>query len=456
MAIRARASSKADTAATSHVVALPVTTQAGDRVVVAFTNDTEDSAASTATAGWSLLGTVAQGTTTNHRCSIFTRVGPGDLTVDLSISEEATWIVIVFEGDGGTPTVASGSGGAPGSPPTIADITSISSLDSGTTYDSVVFCAIDASTDSDFDIVATPPTNWINTVTQRAGVTSSAHTYSADRSLTGVTVIAPGSWSVDEAEQWVTWHVVVPHVESAPGGGGTTPVVRSASGASGSAGSDPAVVPKPAGLAVGDLMIAVHVGDNDGSLANMTGPSGWTTIASQAATPGGQPAVKVWQMIATSTEVAASNFTFNVGAGGIFCSAGIIAITTGTFDPADPIGAGPSFTINASNSTSHVAPSLTGIVNGLLITGHSVDQGGAATCSYTPPSGMTERVDTAASPGWTCLEMNTLELTSTAATGTKTATCTQSRPATSVSMIVNPAPSDATRRTAGFLTLLAA
>jgi hypothetical protein len=235
-------------------------------------------------------------------------------------------------------------------------------------------------------------------------------------------------------------------------GGGSGPTVRSAAGASGAAGNDPAVVTKPSGLAVGDLMLAFHVGDNDALLANMTAPASWTEIASQAAVTGAQPAMKVWHRIATSTETAASNFSFSAGGGGVFCSAGILAITVGTFDPTAPLS--PAFTINASNSTAHVAPSLTGIVNGLLVTAHSTDQGGASSTSYTPPSGMTEHVDTAASTGWTCVEVNTLAVTSTAATGTKTATCTHSRPATSVSLIVSPAPSDVARRTAGFLTLL--
>lgn len=244
----------------------------------------------------------------------------------------------------------------------------------------------------------------------------------------------------------------------ATGGGGTEPLVRGATGASGATGSTPAVVAKPSGLAVGDLMLAFHVADNDGTLANMTGPAGWTTIASQAGVSGGQPAMKVWQKIATSTETAASSFTFESGSGNIFCSAGIIAIQTGTFLASEPLFVGPVFEINAASSTAHVAPSIgTGVTNGLLITAHSTDQGGASSTSYTPPTGMTERVDTAASTGWTCLEVNTLVLTSAGATGAKTATCTANRPATSVSLIVAPAVASGispARRTGGFLQLL--
>ena len=241
-------------------------------------------------------------------------------------------------------------------------------------------------------------------------------------------------------------------------GGWTVPLVRGATGVSPATGSTAAAVAKPSGLAVGDLLLAFQVADNDGTLANMTGPAGWTTIASQAALSGGQPAMKVWQKVATSTETAASSFTFEVGSGNIFCSVGLLAITADTFDPTTPLFVGPVFQINAATSTSHTAPSIgTGVTNGLLVTAHSTDQGGASSCSYTPPTGMTERVDTAASSGWTCLEVNTLVLASAGATGAKTATCTANRPATSVSLIVAPAVASgisAARRTGGFLRLL--
>lgn len=246
--------------------------------------------------------------------------------------------------------------------------------------------------------------------------------------------------------------------ETGGGGGGTEPLVRGATAASPSTGSTAAAVAKPSGLAVGDLLLAFQIADNDGTLANMTGPDGWDMIASQAAQSGGQPAMKVWQQVATSTETAASSFTFEVGSGNIFCSVGLIAIAEDTFDPADPLFVGPVFQINAASSTSHTAPSIgSGVTNGLLITAHGTDQGGASSCSYTPPSGMTERVDTAAASGWTCLEVNTLVLASGGATGAKTATCTANRPATSVSLIVAPAVASGSNpalRTGGFLQLL--
>lgn len=240
------------------------------------------------------------------------------------------------------------------------------------------------------------------------------------------------------------------------GGGSTTqPVVRAASAASGASAGTAAVVTKPAGLAVGDLMLAWQVGDNDASLSGMTGPA-WELIASQGPAAGGHPAMKVYRQVATVTETGATSFSFGTDAG-VFCSAGIVALQVGTFDSSNPLAAAVTFTTNDSSTTAHDAPSVAGVVNGLLITAHATDQGGAATCSYTPPSGMTEQLDTAAASGYTGLEVATLALASSVATGVKTATCTASRPSTGASLIVNPAAAAGNtiaQRTGGFLALL--
>lgn len=446
MAIRSRLAGSG-ASATSHPVTLPAGVQAGDRLIVGVTSNS--SGVTVSATDWTQLGTT-QSQGANHSFSVWTRVATGtdSLTIGLSTAQVAQWVAICLQGDGGTPETPAFASGASATTATVTAITGLASGD----YDSLVFLALDNGTAVNPTGI-TAPTGWNNLTNDTGNATHGVLAFSMEESSAGVTGFSPSNATWTNAEQWITAHIVVPQA-SVGGGGGVVPTVRSAAGASGAAGNDPAVVTKPAGLAVGDLMIAVHVGDNDVALANMTGPSGWTTIASQAGVSGAQPAVKVWQRVATSTETAASSFSFAAGGGGVFCSAGILAITAGTFNTTTPIGASPSFTINAANSTTHTAPSLTGIVDGLLITGHSVDSGGAASCSYTPPSGMTERVDTAASSGWTCLEINTLVLTSTAATGAKNATCTSNRPATSVSLIVNPAPSNTARRTGGFLALL--
>ena len=67
------------------------------------------------------------------------------------------------------------------------------------------------------------------------------------------------------------------------------------------------VVTKPTGTAVGDLLLGFFAADGVPSTTH-TGPSGWTQLGiMEAAT---SVSSSVWYIIATSTEVAASNFTF--------------------------------------------------------------------------------------------------------------------------------------------------
>ena len=203
-------------------------------------------------------------------------------------------------------------------------------------------------------------------------------------------------------------------------------------------------VSKPSGLAVGDLLIAWHICDNDGALSSMGAPSGWSLLGSNAGTTGGHPYEKVWTKVATSGDVAASTFSFTDSTTNISNSVVVMAITTGTYDTASPTTTVSFNNGGTSSSTSHVAPSITGIVDGLLITSHGTDSGGTA-ATYTPPSGMTERADTNGGSGaYTALEVNTLALASTSATGSKTATCTTSRPWKGATLIVKPAAAPAT------------
>jgi hypothetical protein len=211
---------------------------------------------------------------------------------------------------------------------------------------------------------------------------------------------------------------------------------RSASAASNTGGT--LAVSKPSGLTAGDLMVAWHYADNDGVLSSMGAPSGWGLLGSSAGTSGGHPYVKVWTKVATSTDVAASTFSFTDSASGIFNSVVILAVTAGTYDPTTPTTAVSFNNGGTSSSSSVVAPSVTGVVDGLLCTSHGQDTGGTA-ATFTAPSGMTERADTNSGSGsYTALEVATLALASTSATGTKTATSSTSRPWKGASLIVNP------------------
>lgn len=133
------------------------------------------------------------------------------------------------------------------------------------------------------------------------------------------------------------------------------------------------VITKPTGLAVGDLMVACVGCPN---VAPST-PSGWTMHRNISGTAG---QFRLYYIVATSTEVAASNFTFtNLNPGTDNLAGGIIRIS-GVHSSA-PIGTAPGEAQNvAATSVTFTALSVTpASVNNLLV--YCVFQGksGAAT-----------------------------------------------------------------------------
>ena len=77
-----------------------------------------------------------------------------------------------------------------------------------------------------------------------------------------------------------------------------------------------ATITKPAGLTVGDLLLAIVADDGFGS-AFLTEPAGWTALFRSSSGAGDYAEVLVCYIEATSTETAASDFTFTNAAGGI-------------------------------------------------------------------------------------------------------------------------------------------
>jgi hypothetical protein len=206
-------------------------------------------------------------------------------------------------------------------------------------------------------------------------------------------------------------------------------------------------VNKPTGLAVGDLMVAWQVTDNDSSGTNaMSGPSGWPVLGAQAGQPSPGPSfLKIYYRIATSTETAATSFAFATTDTTVDHAAGILAITAGTFDPTTPfVSQGASnvvFGYSATGTTSHVAPSATGVVDGLLLCAFTYDPNGQGTGSYTQVAGMTEQFDIPNTTStWVELAVDSVALTSAGATGNKTATAGASRGYNTASLVVAPAP----------------
>lgn len=139
---------------------------------------------------------------------------------------------------------------------------------------------------------------------------------------------------------------------------------------------------KPTGLTVGDLMVATIGKDDDPST---TGPSGWVNEAEASGTSGNDNNGSMWWIVATATEVAASNFTWS---GDNEDYAGEIAVFI-------PGNSNPAFeqavAVRRINDTTPASSALTTTAGNLLVGGGVGSQGGAGglgvvTAGYTIPT----------------------------------------------------------------------
>lgn len=224
------------------------------------------------------------------------------------------------------------------------------------------------------------------------------------------------------------------------GGGSTSPVFRSATTDIDSTNTSSVALAKPAGLAVGDLMLIAHVSDADGSLGSMTA-SGFTPTGSQAGNATSNfPFMKIWEKIATSGDVAASSFALGTSSSAEDAAA-MIVIEKDTFDPDNPTGT-VSFTTQARTSSQVItAPSVTGVEDGMLVIVLGADTNNVAQSFPTPPTSMTERADAGAD--YALVGVFTQLLTAGGATGTRSATPSPSSTQngwTAASFVINPAP----------------
>lgn len=119
------------------------------------------------------------------------------------------------------------------------------------------------------------------------------------------------------------------------------------------------VITKPVSTAVGDLLVAVIATQNTMS----TAPSGWTQLSNQAS-PGSLVNLYVYYIFATSTEVAASNFTWtaasNVMEGGI-------ARITGNIHTVSPVSVFAKTNAAASTTPSYAITVTPTTPNSILL-----------------------------------------------------------------------------------------
>ncbi len=293
---------------------------------------------------------------------------------------------------------------------------------------------------SDTATATNSPTSWAWTV--QSGPDEVGNTISTAAAI---------SWTPDTAGTFVLratatnaggsgYDEVTLTVNAAGGAGGyVTPVVRSATSDDVATTDESIVMAKPAGLAVGDYLLACHTADADGSLAAMTAPAGFTELAAQAGNASSNyPYLKIWGKVATSGDVAASTFTFPGDTGSDEAGA-LVAIEAGTYDPDDPVGT-ITFTTQARIANQAItAPSITGVEDGLLICVLSADTNNLSQSFPTPPTGMTEVADDG--QAYSLIGVFSEVLTADGATGTRTATPSPSSPAngwTAASFVINP------------------
>jgi len=217
------------------------------------------------------------------------------------------------------------------------------------------------------------------------------------------------------------------------------PVVRSSSvGAAGYAVTAIAIA-KPAGLVAGDYLLALQACDGDAqTLVGMNAPTGFaqiTTMNGSNVSPR-KTYVKMWGKVASAADAAASTFTFQDTANSDQVVV-LVAIKVNTFDPNNPVTFAAITTATGSSTSSHPAPSLTGINTALLICAFTSDTNGTQR-AYTKPSAMTEAGQDAYD--WVCAMLCYQTLTADGGTGTRTATLSASRPYNTLSLMINPAP----------------
>ena len=167
--------------------------------------------------------------------------------------------------------------------------------------------------------------------------------------------------------------------EMMPPGSNTTvsPTIRSTSKGSDTAPQtvDPAVavITKPAGLTVGDYLLAWVTGSAD--ISSFSAPSGFAVLATQAANQANNiPAATLYGKVATASDVSAASFTFQ-GTAFSSSTAGITvilsAITAGTYDTTTPVSIGTWTTVvrgtAGTGQTSQTVASMTGVAQGMFL-----------------------------------------------------------------------------------------
>lgn len=158
-------------------------------------------------------------------------------------------------------------------------------------------------------------------------------------------------------------------------------------------------VPKPSTLAVGDLMVADVL--TNGATINL--PTGWTDIVNLATVT--NPKQRVMYKVADATDVAASTFTFTLGASSY--GEATIHHYTGV-DTTTPLDFAAQSVQSSTSITAFAMSAASAVTDGCVLIGGSGANTGTVSSTWTDPS----------TPGaWT------VQYTPTAVSGLKSMTC---------------------------------
>lgn len=191
---------------------------------------------------------------------------------------------------------------------------------------------------------------------------------------------------------------------------------------------------KPAGVVDGDVMVMTAATQDSNSSIVLNPPAGWTQVRMTYLGFTGGQVLYTWYKVA-SNEPASYTLTFPSG---LFKLAVVGILAYSGVDTSNPIDA-EGGQINLTGSTNVTAPSITTTVaNTMLVGGFALNANNPAP-SYTPPGGMTERVDLANPNVWVSLEVTDEARAVVGATGTRVAVATQSNSSIGHVLALKPA-----------------
>lgn len=209
---------------------------------------------------------------------------------------------------------------------------------------------------------------------------------------------------------------------------------------------------KPAGAVATDRLVVKQWQTSDSLAASMTAPAGWT----QVGTTGVQDAAgvgmrgKIWERTLDGTEGASFNFGFDsaasVDGGGLDCE----CWQNGTFATGAAFwNAGPTWGGSTSTLTAQDAPSISPTVADTRLVCAAAEHAFNNLNTYSPPAGMTERLDLEASGNYISITAADEVRAASGATGVRTFTATRAAAHLTVSYAVAPGGNAAPTANAG-------